>query len=79
MRYTLSQQRREGGGTMSTLKIHFAEETFLALLASATAERRPVDMHVEVVIRRALGLQFPFPQASQSHASEPALEPAHAE
>lgn len=41
------------------LKLEIDSETAERLVASAGAERRPVDWQAEVLLRRALGLPFP--------------------
>jgi len=45
------------------IKLDLDSETTERLIQAAISENRPVGMHAEVVIRRALGLPFPWPQA----------------
>ena len=44
---------------MARLRLELDSETYLKLLDSALAEKRPVDWQAEVMLRRALGLPFP--------------------
>jgi hypothetical protein len=53
------------------MKINLDSETFLALLESAVDELRPVDLHAAVVLRRALGLPFPFPSSGGPRETTP--------
>lgn len=46
---------------MPRLKLDLDIETFEALATNATAERRPVPLHAEVLLRLALHLPFPYP------------------
>ena len=46
---------------MPRLRLDLDQETFEALADKAFAERRPVPYQVEVILRQALGLPFPFP------------------
>jgi len=45
------------------IKLDLDPETTERLIQAAISENRPVGLHAEVVIRRALGLPFPWPQA----------------
>ena len=54
---------------MPRLRLDLDTETFESLVAHATAELRPVQLQAEVLLRRALGLPFPFVQ-EQSAISE---------
>ena len=45
---------------MATLRIDVDQDTLDRLARAAVAERRPIVMHAEVVLRRALGLPFPI-------------------
>jgi hypothetical protein len=49
---------------MPSLKLTLDNETVDALERSAQSERRPVDMQAEVLLRKSLGLPFPYPQDS---------------
>ncbi len=55
---------------MARLRLDLDQETYSKLLDSALAEKRPVEWHAGVVIRRALGLPFPLPIGEQSKQSE---------
>jgi hypothetical protein len=44
------------------IKLHLDEETSHRLEEDADAERRPPHLQAEVLIRRALGLAFPYPK-----------------
>lgn len=55
---------------MPTIRLDLDKETFEALNARALAQRRPVPLQAEVIIRQALNLQFPFP-ATQDNLSTP--------
>jgi hypothetical protein len=46
---------------MPRLRIELDEETYSALMTCAAEERRPLMWQVEVLLRRALGLPFPYP------------------
>ena len=46
---------------MPRLHLELDSETLEALVAHATAERRPARLQAEVIIRQALGLPFPLP------------------
>jgi hypothetical protein len=50
---------------MPRLRLDLDKETFEALALKASAERRPVPLQAEVVLRQALGL--PFPCAPESN------------
>ena len=52
---------------MPRLRLDLDFETFEALANKASAERRPVPLQAEVVLRQALGLPFPYlPKADSS-------------
>ena len=67
---------------MPRLRLDIDTETFVRLLEQSLAERRPPEWQAEVVLRRALGLPFPYPECLADRAgsrslgaeSEPALE-----
>jgi hypothetical protein len=46
---------------MPRLRLDLDRETFEALADQAFAERRPVPLQAEVILRQALGLKFPYP------------------
>ena len=48
---------------MPTLRIDLDRATFERLSKQADAERRPIIWQAEIVLRRALGLPFPYPRA----------------
>lgn len=43
------------------IKLDLDPETTERLIQAAVSENRPVGMHAEVMLRRALGLPFPHP------------------
>jgi hypothetical protein len=45
---------------MPRLRLDLDLDTFEALALKASSERRPVTLQAEVIIRQALGLQFPY-------------------
>jgi hypothetical protein len=59
---------------MPRLRLDLDRETFEALADKAFSERRPVQLQAEVILRQALGLQFPYPHGDTSGPS-PLLEP----
>ena len=56
---------------MATLRIDVDEDTLDRLARAAVAERRPVVMHAEVVLRRALGLPFPSGAGDSGSIGQP--------
>ena len=46
---------------MPRVRLDLDNETYESLVALATAERRPVQLQAEVMVRQALGLPFPYP------------------
>jgi len=46
---------------MTRLKVDVDPETLERLIEDAGRELRPVSMHVTVLLRRSLGLVFPYP------------------
>jgi hypothetical protein len=56
---------------MPKLRLDLDDETFQALADIAFTERRPVPFQAEVLLRQALGLQFPYPSAATN--GEPLL------
>jgi hypothetical protein len=56
---------------MPRLRLDLDRETFEALAAQAIAQRRTAPWQAEVILRRALGLPFPFPTSSDSAATTP--------
>ena len=46
---------------MPHIRIDLDQETYSALMHKADEERRPLQWQAEVLLRRALGLQFPYP------------------
>jgi hypothetical protein len=65
------------GGNMK-IRLELDSETSMALIAQARAERRTATLQAEVMLRRALGLPFPYPLLPcTSHSEEvPPQEPA---
>lgn len=59
---------------MPKLRLDLDQETFEALTDKAFSERRPVQLQAEVILRQALGLQFPYPNGDTS-GPLPLLEP----
>jgi len=47
------------------IKLDLDTETTERLIQAAISENRPVGMHAEVILRRALGLPFPYPPTSK--------------
>lgn len=46
---------------MPRVRLDLDPETFDTLAVRAAAERRPVPLQAEVMLRQALGLPFPYP------------------
>lgn len=46
---------------MPKLRVDVDQETYRQIAKEAVAERRPVDLQAEVMLRRAAGLPFPAP------------------
>ena len=46
---------------MPKLRLDLDRETFNALASQALAQRRPVILQAEVLLRQTLGLPFPYP------------------
>ena len=61
---------------MAVLRLDLDADTFEHLVRSAVAERRPVVMQAEVVLRRALGLPFPYATGDATAAAPPAPPPS---
>jgi plasmid stability protein len=49
---------------VTTLRVSLDDETYSALMADAGRHVRPTHWHIKVILRQALGLEFPLPQAS---------------
>ena len=49
---------------MPRLRLDLDRETFEALASQALAQRRPVILQAEVILRQTLGLPFPYPTAA---------------
>jgi hypothetical protein len=62
---------------MARIRLELDQQTFEKLIQIAVAERRPVVMQAEVILRRSLGLGFPYPEAGEAHMRGPA-EPRRA-
>lgn len=54
------------------IKLDLDTETTERLIQAAVAENRPVGMHAEVMLRRALGLPFPRPLSAAATPTPPA-------
>ena len=54
---------------MPKLRVDLDQETFEALASQALAQRRPVILQVEVILRQTLGLPFPYPPAAPGEES----------
>jgi hypothetical protein len=54
---------------MPKVRLDLDLETFEALAGKAFAERRPVPYQAEVILRQALGLQFPYPDGESGSPS----------
>ncbi len=50
---------------MTQVRVNLDSETFIRLIDAACSERRPVPMQAEVMLRRALGLPFPYAHPAQ--------------
>ena len=49
---------------MPRLRLDLDRETYDALASQALAQRRPVILQAEVILRQTLGLPFPYPRIS---------------
>lgn len=49
---------------MALVRVDLDTETYQRLMDVALSERRPVPLQAEVVLRRALGLPFPYARPS---------------
>ncbi len=56
---------------MPRLRVDLDTETFEALAANAAAERRPVPLQAEVILRQSLGLPFPYPSTPDTKPNFP--------
>lgn len=64
---------------MPSIRLNLDHETHNRLLEEACAERRPADWQAEVLLRRALGLPFPYPKVESAPALvEPITSVQHA-
>jgi hypothetical protein len=54
---------------MPRLRLDLDQETFEALANKAFAERPPVPLQAEVILRLALGLPFPFPTSFDAEST----------
>jgi len=62
---------------MPRLRLDLDRETFDALTSQALAQRRPVILQAEVILRQTLGLPFPYPPAApDGESSAPTPERA---
>ena len=59
---------------MAIIRLDLDRETWERLVASAVAERRPIALQAEVMLRRACDL--PFPYESRTVTKEASNEPA---
>lgn len=50
-----------GMSEMMTLRVSLDEETYDALMVDASRHVRPLKSHLKVILRQALGLEFPYP------------------
>lgn len=57
---------------MPKLRLDLDRETYEALASEALAQRRPVILQAEVILRQTLGLPFPYPLAAPDGESNPA-------
>ena len=63
---------------MPKLRLDLDRETYEALASEALAQRRPVILQAEVILRQTLGLPFPYPLVSPSGGTcRPAPEGRH--
>jgi plasmid stability protein len=46
---------------MTTLRVSLDDETYSALMVEASRHVRPLHWHIKVMLRQALGLEFPYP------------------
>ncbi len=58
---------------MALVRVSLDSETYQRLLETALCERRSVPLQAEVVLRRALGLPFPYDLPSKQRG--PCTEP----
>ena len=56
---------------MPKLRLDLDRETFEGLASQALAQRRPVVLQAEVILRQTLGLPFPYPITSDRQTSPP--------
>jgi len=54
---------------MTTIRVDIDRETERRLLEESLAQRRPVRLHAEVLLRQALGLAFPIRATDADAAS----------
>ncbi len=54
---------------MAKIKLDLDTETFTRLTDAAMAERRPIAWQAEIMLRRALGLQFPAVSEAERRTS----------
>jgi hypothetical protein len=59
---------------MSILRVDVDGETFDSLLKRALSERRPLLLQAAVELRRACGLQFPFPYTTHAERTRPSAD-----
>jgi hypothetical protein len=50
---------------VASVKLVLDAETYERLVDQAVSERRPIPWQVEVILRRALNLPFPYPSESE--------------
>lgn len=63
---------------MPKLRLDLDRETYEALASEALAQRRPVILQAEVILRQTLGLPFPYPLVSYNGEHGPsAPEESH--
>jgi hypothetical protein len=55
---------------MPRIRIDIDEETYSALIHKADEELRPLQSEATVLLRRALGLPFPYPSVIDVSSSE---------
>ena len=54
---------------MPRLRLDLDRETYEALASQALAQRRPVILQAEVILRQTLGLPFPYPPIAPAEES----------
>ena len=54
---------------MPRLRLDLDRETYEALASQALAQRRPVILQAEVILRQTLGLPFPYPTTAPARES----------